>query len=130
MVSARVRAKASKPRSGTPVPGSITDHPRAPVEMTGGATFHVSDVTPAEAVAVARQAAAGNDVRIGGGPSTVRELIAPGLVGYAHVVVVPIALGRGSARGTVWRRSGNASRVKQPAPPAASPISHWPAARL
>ena len=41
------------------------------------------------------QAAACGDVRIGGGPSTVREFLAAGLVHYAHIVVVPIVLGCG-----------------------------------
>ena len=39
--------------------------------------------------------AAGRDVRIGGGPSTIREFLAAGLIDYLHVVVVPIVLGRG-----------------------------------
>jgi dihydrofolate reductase len=37
----------------------------------------------------------GLDVRIGGGPTTVREFLAAGLVDHLHVVVVPILLGRG-----------------------------------
>ena len=43
----------------------------------------------------ARQVAAGADVRIGGGPSTIREFLAAGLADYLHIVVVPIVLGRG-----------------------------------
>src|SRR6266487_1291217 len=31
----------------------------------------------------------------GGGPSTIREFLAAGLIDYAHIVVVPIVLGRG-----------------------------------
>ena len=38
---------------------------------------------------------AGGDVRIGGGPSTIREFLAAGLIDYLHIVVVPIVLGRG-----------------------------------
>jgi len=49
----------------------------------------------AQALAQARQAAAGGDVRIGGGPSTIREFLAAGLIDYLHIVVVPIVLGRG-----------------------------------
>ena len=37
----------------------------------------------------------GRDVRIGGGPSTIREFLTAGLIDYAHLVVVPIVLGRG-----------------------------------
>jgi ketosteroid isomerase-like protein len=35
------------------------------------------------------------DVRIGGGPSTVREYLAADLIDHMHIVVVPIILGRG-----------------------------------
>jgi len=73
----------------------LTHHLRPPVQMNGGTTFHFLDASPAQALAQARQAAAGADVRIGGGPSTIREFLAAGLIDYAHIVVVPIVLGRG-----------------------------------
>jgi RibD C-terminal domain len=63
--------------------------------MNGGTTFDFLDASPAQALAQARQAAAGGDVRIGGGPSTIREFLAAGLIDYLHIVVVPIVLGRG-----------------------------------
>jgi dihydrofolate reductase len=63
--------------------------------MEGGTTFHFLDASPADALEVARGAAAGQDVRIGGGPTMVRAFIAAGLVDHIHVVVVPILLGRG-----------------------------------
>ena len=63
--------------------------------MEGGTTFHFLDATPAEALEAAREAAGGQDVRIGGGPSVVRDFLAAGLVDQMHVVVVPILLGRG-----------------------------------
>ena len=44
---------------------------------------------------MARDAAAGQDVRIGGGPTMMRVFIAAGLVDHLHVVQVPILLGRG-----------------------------------
>jgi len=49
----------------------------------------------AQALTQARQAAAGQDVGIGGGPSTIREFLAAGLIDYLHMVEVPIVLGRG-----------------------------------
>jgi dihydrofolate reductase len=73
----------------------LTHHHRPPVEMKGGTTFHFIDASPAEALAQARQAAAGADVRIGGGVSTVRDFLAADLIDYLHVAVVPIVLGRG-----------------------------------
>jgi dihydrofolate reductase len=63
--------------------------------MEGGTTFHFIDASPAEALKTAREAADGKDVRIGGGPTTVREFLAAGLVDHAHIAVVPILLGRG-----------------------------------
>jgi dihydrofolate reductase len=44
---------------------------------------------------MAREAAGGLDVRIGGGATTIRDFVAAGLVDHLHVVVVPILLGRG-----------------------------------
>ena len=63
--------------------------------MEGGTTFHFIDVGPAEALETAKEAAGGLDVRIGGGPTTVREFLAANLVDYMHIAIVPIVLGRG-----------------------------------
>jgi dihydrofolate reductase len=73
----------------------LTHHVRPSIEMEGGTTFHFLDATPAEALAAAREAAGGLDVRIGGGVATVREFLAADLVDHMHVAVVPIVLGRG-----------------------------------
>jgi dihydrofolate reductase len=73
----------------------LTHRPRPPLEMDGGTTFHFLDVPPADALVAAREAADGQDVRIGGGPTMLREFLAAGLVDHLHVVQVPILLGRG-----------------------------------
>lgn len=73
----------------------LTHRPRPSVEMEGGTTFHFLDAAPDEALAIAREASGGQDVRIGGGPSVVRDFVAAGLVDHLHVVLVPILLGRG-----------------------------------
>jgi dihydrofolate reductase len=73
----------------------LTHRPRPPIEMEGGTTFHFLDASPAEALATARDAADGKDVRLGGGATMIREFVAAGLVDHMHVVVVPILLGRG-----------------------------------
>ena len=65
------------------------------MEMEGGTTFHFVDATPAAALDQARAAAGAGDVRVGGGPSTIREFLKAGLIDQMHVVVVPILLGRG-----------------------------------
>jgi dihydrofolate reductase len=44
---------------------------------------------------LAQEAAGDLDVRLGGGPTTINEFLAAGLVDYLHVVQVPIVLGRG-----------------------------------
>src|SRR3954463_859528 len=63
--------------------------------MESGTTFHFLDAAPAEALEAARAAAGGQDVRIGGGPTVVRDFLAAGLVDHMHMVQVPIVLGRG-----------------------------------
>ena len=39
--------------------------------------------------------AGGLDVRIGGGPSTIREFLAADLIDHMHIALVPIVLRRG-----------------------------------
>ena len=73
----------------------LTHRPRPSIEMEGGTTFHFLDATPAKALQTAREAADGQDVRIGGGPTVVRDFLAAGLVDHMHLVQVPIVLGRG-----------------------------------
>jgi dihydrofolate reductase len=73
----------------------LTHHTRPPIEMKGGTTFHFIDASPAEALDIAREAAGGLDIRIGGGPSSLRQFLAADLVDLMHVAVVPVVLGRG-----------------------------------
>ena len=77
----------------------LTHRPRPSIEMEGGTIFHFLDAAPAEALDAAREAADGQDVRIGGGPTVVRDFLAAGLVDHMHLVQVPIVLGRG---GRLW----------------------------
>ena len=73
----------------------LTHHERPSLEMQGGTTFHFLDASPEDALRAAREAAGGLDVRIGGGPTTVREFLAADLIDHMHLAVVPIVLGRG-----------------------------------
>jgi dihydrofolate reductase len=73
----------------------LTHHPRPSIEMKGGTTFHFIDAAPVEALGVAQEAAGGLDVRIGGGPSTIRQFLTADLIDHMHLVIVPIVLGRG-----------------------------------
>jgi dihydrofolate reductase len=77
----------------------LTHHPRPSVEMEGGTVFHFVDASPGEVLDQARAAAGDLDVRIGGGPTIVRDFLAAGLIDTAHLVQVPILLGRGTS---VW----------------------------
>lgn len=73
----------------------LTHKPRPSIEMVGGTTFHFIDATPAQALQQAATIANGKDVRIGGGPSMVRDYLKAGLVDRLHVAIAPILLGRG-----------------------------------
>jgi dihydrofolate reductase len=74
----------------------LTHHPREPLEMAGGTTFHFLDGSPAEALDRARELAPDTDVRLGGGATTVRAFLEAGLVDYLHLAIAPVLLGRGS----------------------------------
>ena len=73
----------------------LTHRSRPSMEMAGGTTFHFLNTSPADALAQAVAAAGGKDIRIGGGPSLVRDYLKAGLVDVLHVGIAPILLGRG-----------------------------------
>jgi dihydrofolate reductase len=73
----------------------LTHHARAPLVMQGGTTFHFVTGGIHEALARARDAAAGRDVRIGGGAATVRQYLEAGLIDALHLAQRPILMGRG-----------------------------------
>jgi dihydrofolate reductase len=73
----------------------LTHKSRSSLEMAGGTSFHFIDTTTADALDRAVKAAKGKDVRIGGGPTVVREFLKAGLVDRLHVAITPILLGRG-----------------------------------
>ncbi len=78
------------------VPVFVLTHAELPsLEMAGGTTFHFLSATPEEALERALGVADGKDVRVGGGPTVVREFLKAGLVDQLHVAIVPIVLGRG-----------------------------------
>ncbi len=75
----------------------LTHHARAPLTMKGGTTFHFVTGGIHEALALARDAAGGRDVRVGGGVATVREYLKAGLLDELHLAVRPVLLGKGEA---------------------------------
>lgn len=73
----------------------LTHHAREPIEMKGGTTFHFVTDGIHSALERAKAAAGEKDVRIGGGPATIRQFLEAGLVDEMHVVLRPVLLGRG-----------------------------------
>jgi len=75
----------------------LTHHPRAPLEMEGGTVFHFVTEGMEAALARAKEAAGGLDVRLGGGVATIRQYLSARLVDQMHLVVSPVLLGGGEA---------------------------------
>lgn len=73
----------------------LTHHARPPLEMQGGTTFHFVTGGIHEALARAREAAEGRDLRIGGGPATIRQYLREGLIDELHLAIAPVVLGTG-----------------------------------
>jgi dihydrofolate reductase len=96
--------------------------------MEGGTTFHFLDASSAEALETAREAVEGQDVRVGGGATVIRDFLAAGLVDHMHIVVVPILLGRGVRLRTRWRALRTTTRSRPSPRPAESRVRHSPVA--
>jgi dihydrofolate reductase len=73
----------------------LTNHPRASIPMKGGTTFHFVTGGIEGALAQAYEAAGGQDVRLGGGASTIQLYLRAGLLDELHLAIVPILLGSG-----------------------------------
>lgn len=75
----------------------LTHHARSSIAMEDGTSFHFITGGIREALDRAREAAAGMDVRIGGGPSTIRQYLREGLINELHLAIAPVLLGRGES---------------------------------
>ena len=73
----------------------LTHHPRAAIVMAGGTTFHFITDGIEPALRLARDAAKGKDIRIGGGVSTIQQYLRARLIDDMHLAVAPIFLGVG-----------------------------------
>ena len=73
----------------------LTHHARDPIVMEGGTTFHFITTGIEDALTQAKAAAAGKDVRLGGGAATIRQYLAARLIDELHVAVSPVFLGSG-----------------------------------
>jgi dihydrofolate reductase len=74
----------------------VTHHPRDPVEMDGGTTFHFVTDGIESALEQARKAAGGKDVVLWGGGQIVQQYLAAGLLDELELHVVPVLLGGGA----------------------------------
>jgi dihydrofolate reductase len=73
----------------------LTHYAREPIEMKGGTTFHFITDGIESALEKAKAAAGDLDIRIGGGPSTVRQYLQARLVDEMHFALSPVLLGQG-----------------------------------
>jgi dihydrofolate reductase len=73
----------------------LTHHVRKPLAMQGGTTFHFITDGAESALKRAREAAAGKDVRIGGGVSTIRQYLVAGQIDEMHLAMSPMLMGEG-----------------------------------
>jgi dihydrofolate reductase len=73
----------------------LTHHARAPLVMEGGTTFHFVTEGIATALERARKAAAGKDVRVGGGAHVIQQYLRARLIDEMHLAIAPVLLGSG-----------------------------------
>lgn len=73
----------------------LTHHPRPPLQKQGGTSFHFVTDGIESALEQAKAAAAGKDVRLGGGAEVARQYLRAGLVEELQLNLVPVLLGAG-----------------------------------
>ena len=74
----------------------LTCHPREPLEMLGGTTFHFVADGIEPTLEQARAAACGKDVSLDGGANVVQQYPAADLLDEMLISVVPVLLGGGA----------------------------------
>jgi dihydrofolate reductase len=73
----------------------LTHHERESLQMEGGTSFHFVTDGIESALAQAREAAGGKDVRLGGGAAAAQQYLAAGLIDELQLNLVPVLLGAG-----------------------------------
>ncbi|MBO0721043.1 MAG: dihydrofolate reductase [Blastocatellia bacterium] len=73
----------------------LTHHARESIAMDGDTTFHFVTGGIERALELAREAAKGLDVRLGGGVATIRQYLQARLIDELHIAIAPILLGSG-----------------------------------
>jgi dihydrofolate reductase len=74
----------------------LTHHPRKPLEMEGGTTFHFVTDGIHSALEQAKTAARGKDLALGGGANVAQQYLKAGLLDEMEIHVVPLLLGGGA----------------------------------
>jgi dihydrofolate reductase len=74
----------------------LTHHPREPVEMEGGTTFHFVTDGVERALERARESADGRDVRLWGGAQVIQQYLAAGRLDELELHIVPVLLRDGT----------------------------------
>jgi dihydrofolate reductase len=74
----------------------LTHHPREPLEMQGGTTFHFVTQGIHAALERAREAAGGKDVALGGGADAAQQYLRAGLIDEMEIHLVPLFLADGA----------------------------------
>ena len=74
----------------------LTHHPRDPLEMEGGTTFHFVTDGVEPALERAKESAGDQDVMVSGGAEVINEYIAAGLLDELDLHIVPVLLGGGA----------------------------------
>lgn len=109
-----------EPPFHTPV--FVLTHHQRPSFSLSDTTFHFIDASPATALKRAKEAAAGKDVRLGGGAHTIRQFLQDDLVDTLHVAVAPVQLGGGSR---LWESSDDLlDRFHRDVVPSPSGVTH------
>lgn len=73
----------------------LTRYPRPPLRMQGGTEFRFVTSGIEDALRQAVAAAGEQDVRLGGGVSTIRQYLRAGLIDELHLAIAPVLLGSG-----------------------------------
>lgn len=73
----------------------VTHHSRTPLAMEGGTTFTFVTEGIRHALDLARAAAGGKDIALGGGAATAQQFLTAGLVDEMVISLVPVLLGSG-----------------------------------
>jgi dihydrofolate reductase len=74
----------------------LTHHPREPVGMEGGTTFHFVTDGIERALERAKESAGGQDVRLWGGAQVIQQYLAAGLLDELELHIVPVLLADGA----------------------------------